>query len=99
MSVEKRLIEAPYMNIALRREASDEIVRLRAALAQSIQMCSEHRDGRLAAREENAVLKAALAELIECEDDHQPRWEDRIVAAFSAGKTALMHNAEFNGGL
>ena len=45
-------------------------------------------------QEENLVLKAALAELIECEDDHQPEWEDRIAAAFSAGRTALTHNVK-----
>ena len=42
---------------------ADEIERLRNALEQSIQMCAEHRDGRLAAREYVAVLESRLQEI------------------------------------
>lgn len=63
MSIEKRIVEAQYMTSALRREASEEITRLRNALEQSIKMCAEHRDGRLAAREFVAVLEHRLQEI------------------------------------
>ena len=52
--------------------------------------CSEHRDGRLAALEKNAVLVSVLNELLACEDDRQPNWEERINAAFVAGRMAVL---------
>lgn len=63
MPIEKRIVDAPYMTIALRREAAEEITRLRNALAQSVQLGSEHRDGRLAALERAAALESRLQEI------------------------------------
>lgn len=63
MTIEKRIVEAPYMTSALRREAAEEITRLRNALARSVQLGAEHRDGRLAALERAAALESRLQEI------------------------------------
>ena len=63
MSIEKRIVEAPYMTSALRREAAEEITRLRNALAQSVKIGAEHREGRLKALEWMAALESRLREI------------------------------------
>ena len=62
MTIEKRIVEAPYMTSALRREAAEEITRLRNALAQSVKIGAEHREGRLKALEWMAALESRLRE-------------------------------------
>ena len=93
MSIEKRIIEAPYMTSALRREASEELTRLRNALAHSIQMCAEHRDGRLAALERVAALEAQLQE----QQTPTPQQISDYLAMLESINHGVMHNAELRG--
>jgi len=97
MSIEKQIVEAQYMTSALRREAAEEIARLRNALAQSVQIVAEHRDGRLAALERAAVFEARLQEIGDLAASSQTGPALREVLAQIETMTDMRHNAKSEG--
>ena len=93
MTIEKRIVEAPYMTSALRREAAEEITRLRNALAQSVKIGAEHRDGRLKALEWVAALESRLREIGDLDASCRTGPALREAMAQIETMTDMRHNA------
>ena len=98
MSIEKRIVEAPYMTSALRREAAEEITRLRNALAQSVKIGAEHREGRLKALEWMAALESRLREIGDLAASCRTGPALREAMAQIETMTDMRHNARVQAG-